>query len=203
MTRRTLVIATRNPGKLREFRRLLGDLPLELVSLEGVAAKTCLEETGESFEENAVLKAVGYSKVTGALTLSDDSGLEVDALRGEPGVHSARYAGLNQTDEGRNRYLLTELEGVPAGRRTARYRAVLAMADPAQPGIPPITVEGVCEGRIAESPAGENGFGYDPLFWVDRLGRTMAQLSADEKDAISHRGIAARKMAVILRELIG
>ncbi len=202
MERRLLVIATRNAGKLREFRRMFDRLPLRMAGLDDLGVEIEIEETGATFEENATLKAQGYMRATGHLTLADDSGLEVDALDGEPGVHSARYAGPDGTDEERTEKLLRRLNGVSAERRTARYRVVLALADPARPDEPPITVHGVSEGRIADAPAGDNGFGYDPVFYVDRYRRTMAQLSADEKDAISHRGVAAREMVGLLSRMV-
>ncbi len=213
---RRLVIATRNPGKLREFRRLFNGLPYEVLSLEDVGIEAEVEETGSTFEENAILKALAYAAMSGELTLADDSGLEVDALEGGPGVNSARYSG--QGDKANNRLLLKSLRGVEGKSRSARYRVVLALVDPDAPGGPPVTpvmpvtVEGVCEGVIASAPAGDNGFGYDPLFCVSLPGvsspgyfggRTMAQLSAQEKDSISHRGVAARAMASVLRGMAG
>ena len=202
MERRLLVIATRNAGKLREFRRIFDRLPLRLVGLDDLGVEIEIEETGTTFVANAILKAQGYMQATGRLTLADDSGLEVDALDGDPGVHSARYAGPEGNDAERTQKLLRLLSGVPAEQRTARYRVVLALADPARPDELPITVHGVSEGRIADAPAGESGFGYDPVFYVDRYGRTMAQLSAAEKDEISHRGMAAREIAVLLSRMV-
>jgi XTP/dITP diphosphohydrolase len=202
MERRLLVIATRNAGKLREFRRIFHRLPLRLAGLDDLGVEIEIEETGATFEENAILKARGYMRATGRLTLADDSGLEVEALDGEPGVHSARFAGPDSTDEERTQQLLRRMSGVPAEQRTARYRVVLALADPASPDEPPITVHGVSEGRISDAPAGSSGFGYDPVFYVDRYGRTMAQLTDNEKDAISHRGAAARAMAELLSRMV-
>ncbi len=204
---RTLLIATRNRGKLREFRRLFGGLSYVVVSLEDVGIDADVEETGATFEANAILKARAYAEVSGELTLADDSGLEVDALDGEPGVRSARYSGHG--NEANNDLLLRNLQGVEEAKRSARYRVVLALVDPnADPGAPagpatPITTEGICEGVIADSPVGDNGFGYDPLFSVYGHARTMAQLSADEKDSISHRGTAARAMVAILKSMAG
>lgn len=208
---RKLVIATRNRGKLREFRRLFDGLPYKLVGLEDIGIGTDVEETGSTFEENAILKALAYGAMSGELTLADDSGLEVDALGGDPGVQSARYSGLG--DEANNALLLKNLRGVAAKDRAARYRVVLALVDPripgasrpsaatGQPASGPLTEQGVCEGVIADAPAGDNGFGYDPLFYVSSYGRTMAQLTAEEKDSISHRGMAARAMASVLVEM--
>ena len=198
-----LVVATRNRGKLREFRRLFDGLPYEVLSLAEAGIDADVEETGSTFEENAILKAREYAGMSGELTMADDSGLEVDALGGEPGVRSARFSG--QGDEANNRLLLDRLSGVDGDSRTARYRVVLALADPAAPSstlpVTPVTVEGACEGVIGTAPAGDNGFGYDPLFYVSTYARTMAQLTPEEKDAVSHRGIAARAMARVLEEL--
>ena len=187
---------------------MLDGLPYEVLSLEDVGIKADVEETGSTFEENAVLKARAYAAMSGELTLADDSGLEVDALDGGPGVKSARYSG--QGDEANNDLLLKSLRGVEGESRSARYRVVLALVDPDAPGGPavtPVTEEGVCEGVIADAPAGDNGFGYDPLFFVSPPGsfggRTMAQLSADEKDSVSHRAVAARAMASVLRRMAG
>jgi XTP/dITP diphosphohydrolase len=201
---RKLVIATRNPGKLREFRRLFDGLPYEVLSLGDIEIEVEIEETGSTFEENAILKARAYAALSEELTLADDSGLEVDALEGDPGVNSARYSGHG--DAANNDLLLLNLRAVEAGSRTARYRVVLALLDPYGPGglpVTPVTAKGVCEGVIARAPAGDDGFGYDPLFFVPSHRRTMAQLSAEEKDAISHRGMAARAMASVLRGMAG
>ena len=201
------MIATRNRGKLREFRRLFGGISYDVVSLKEMGIDADVEETGTTFEANAILKARAYAEMSGELTLADDSGLEVDALGGEPGVRSARYSG--QGDESNNDLLLRNLQGVEGAKRSARYRVVLALVDPnASPRAPggraiPVTTEGICEGVIADSPAGDNGFGYDPLFYVHGYARTMAQLSAEEKDSISHRGAAARSMVAVLKRIAG
>src|SRR5581483_3817874 len=158
-----LLIATNNPGKVREYRELLGDLGLELVQLQDVGITDDVEETGTTFAENARLKAVTYARQSGLLVLADDSGLEVDALDGEPGVYSKRYAGAGKTDAERNQYLLDKLRGVPAAQRTARFRCAIVIADPQGSTW---TTEGTCEGSIAFEPRGTNGFGYDPIFIV-------------------------------------
>ena len=199
--RPVLVVATRNAGKLREFRRLFADLGADIVGLEEAGIAGEVEETGETLEENARIKAAGYARMSGGLVLADDSGLEVDALDGAPGVRSARYGGERLSDDERARFLLGRMKGVTGGRRTARFRAVLAMAGPGA-GPEPVTVEGVLEGAIADRPLGSNGFGYDPVFWLPERGRTVAELSPEEKDAISHRGRAARLALPILRELL-
>lgn len=197
MTR--LLIATNNPGKLREYENLLADLPLTLTwpGQEGIELE--VEETGESFRENAILKARAYARASGLLTLADDSGLEVDALGGEPGILSSRYAGPEADDEDRMRLLLRKLEGVPWEERTARFRCVIALATP-QGEV--WTTEGSCEGIIAFEPRGEHGFGYDPVFYLPQFGRTMAQLPPELKNRISHRARAAEKARAILRELM-
>jgi XTP/dITP diphosphohydrolase len=183
-----LLIATHNRGKKAEYAQIMQDLDLELVTLADAGVDLVVEETGSTYAENALLKARGYAAATGLLTLADDSGLEVDALNGEPGVHSARYGGEDATDEDRYRLLLRRLEGVPEVRRTARFRCVIALVWP--DGAEEL-VEGVCEGRIATAPAGEHGFGYDPVFYVSEYGRTMAELPPEVKNRISHRGRAA------------
>jgi len=193
-----LLIATNNPGKLREYEELLAGLPLELTSPAREGLSLEVAETGESFAENARLKAVAYARASGLLTLADDSGLEVDALGGRPGVHSARYAGEGADDEERYRLLLEEMRGVPWEKRTARFHCVIAIATPEGEVR---TAEGTCEGIIAFEPRGEHGFGYDPVFYLPQHGRTMAELEPRAKNRISHRARAARKAREILREL--
>jgi XTP/dITP diphosphohydrolase len=195
-----LVIATRNPGKVREFRQLLDGLPFRVMSLDDLGIEIEVEETGTTFAENAQLKAEQYHAASGELTLADDSGIEVDALDGRPGVHSARYVRPDQTDEeGRDR-MLEELIDVPGWKRQARYRAVIAIVGRATGGEVHL-FEGACEGAIAHGPIGDGGFGYDPIFWLVGERRTMAELSATEKDAISHRGIATREAVSYLKTL--
>lgn len=189
-----LLIATNNEGKLREYRELLGGLPLSLITPAEMGIKLRVEETGRIYEENAILKATAYARASGLLTVADDSGLEVDALNGEPGIFSARYGGLN-TDEERYRLLLRKLKGVPWEKRTARFRCVIALAWPSGKVV---TFEGVCEGVIAFEPRGTHGFGYDPVFYLPNLGRTMAELSPEEKNRISHRARAAAKLKQFL-----
>jgi XTP/dITP diphosphohydrolase len=193
-----LVIATRNPGKAREFQQLLQDLPFRVMSLEDVGVDIEVEETGNTFAENASLKAEKYHAASGELTLADDSGIEVDALDGAPGVYSARYLRPGQTDEEGRDHLLAQMVDVPGWKRQARYRAVIAIVGGAS-GTGPQLFEGACVGAIAHGPIGDGGFGYDPIFWLVAERRTMAELSAQEKDAISHRGIAARKAAAYLQ----
>jgi XTP/dITP diphosphohydrolase len=182
-----LVIASKNRGKIREIREICADLPVEFVEVDGLPD---VIEDGAGFLENARKKAVEIARHTGCWALADDSGLEVDALNGAPGVRSARWSGGG--DEANNDKLLRELEGVPDGRRTARYRAVVVVADPL--GAVLAEAEGNCEGRIGRERRGSGGFGYDPLFEVPSHGCTMAELSAEQKHAISHRGRALREL---------
>ena len=200
--RPTLIIATRNPGKLREFKRLLSGLEAELIDLDRAGVSDEVAETGATFEENACIKASAYSAMTESLVLADDSGLEVDALEGAPGVQSARFGGSGLTDRERADLLLERLGDVPGERRGARFRAVLAIAGPAV-GPEPVTVEGRLEGAIARRPAGSSGFGYDPVFWLPDRGRMVAELLPAEKDEVSHRGRAARRALPVLRRLLG
>ncbi|MBI3099503.1 MAG: XTP/dITP diphosphatase [Planctomycetes bacterium] len=191
-----LLLGTRNLHKIREITAILAGLPLTLHDLREFPRAPEVEETGATFRANAELKARTWAAVTGLPTLADDSGLEVDALGGRPGVTSARYAGPGADDGANNRKLLEEMAGVPAGRRTARYRCVIVVAAPA--GLL-ACAEGTCEGRMAESPRGDGGFGYDPLFLIAPVfTRTMAELPAEEKNRISHR---ARALEAIRGEL--
>ena len=196
-----LLVATHNEGKVREFSRMLSDLPLSVVGLHDLGITMDVEETGETFEENAVLKARAYEQASGELTLADDSGLVVDALDGEPGVKSARYGGEGLDDEGRVALLLDNMKHLPGWGRTARFVAVLALVgDDVPTGL--MTSEGTVEGAISHQPIGENGFGYDPVFWLASHAKTTAQLSGAEKDAVSHRGAAFRGLRATL-EAIG
>jgi len=193
-----LLVATNNPGKVREYRELLAGLPLELTWLGELGLDLHVEESGETFRENAVLKATAYARASGLLTLADDSGLEVDALEGAPGVRSARYAGPGATDEDRYRLLLRQMADVPGDRRQARFRCVVAVADP-QGEV--WTADGTCEGVIAREPQGSHGFGYDPTFYMPELGCTMAELPEEEKNRISHRARAAQGIRAVLARL--
>jgi XTP/dITP diphosphohydrolase len=194
-----LLIATNNAGKVSEFRDLLEGCGWELVTPAELALDLTVDESGQSYRENATRKAVQYARASGLVALADDSGLEVDALGGRPGIFSARYAGPNRTDEERVQALLSELRDVPDEQRSARFRAVIAIADPDGRVE---TAEGVVEGRIAHAPRGANGFGYDPVFVLPGRGLTMAELPANEKHAISHRGVAARKARAVLDEML-
>jgi XTP/dITP diphosphohydrolase len=183
----TLALATRNPGKVRELRALLAGLALDLRALDEFPQVPPLPETGDTFAANATSKALTVARLTGHVALADDSGLEIDALAGAPGVASATFLGPAATDADRNRWVLARLRGLPDSRRTARYRAVVAVADPN--GVVR-TFEGTCDGRIAREPRGIEGFGYDPIFFLPAYGRTMAELTPELKNRISHRAAA-------------
>jgi XTP/dITP diphosphohydrolase len=197
-----LLVATNNPGKVREYEELLVDLPrppqITFPAQEGLALDVA--ESGETFEENARIKALAYAQASGLLTLADDSGLEVDALGGEPGVRSARYAGPHASDADRYRKVLDVLTGIPAGHRSARFRCVVALA---LPNGRIYTDEGRCEGEIGFAPRGEFGFGYDPVFIVEGMGgHTMAELRPALKNQISHRARAMMAARPILVRLL-
>jgi XTP/dITP diphosphohydrolase len=185
---RRALLGTSNPHKLDELRAILGDLPLTLLSLDDVAPVPEVEETGATFAENAILKATAYASASGLLTLADDSGLEIDALGGEPGIYSARWAGVGTPYSERFRLILERLAQTPESGRVARYCCVIAIAGPE--GLL-ATAEGVLEGAIATAPRGEGGFGYDPIFYLPACGKTVAEIPADVKNHISHRALAA------------
>lgn len=187
-----VVIATKNRGKVKDFETLFHPLGYEVVTMFDVAPNMEIEETGTTFEENAILKAEALSEALGKIVIADDSGLAVDALNGEPGVYSARYAG-DHDDDANIVKLLANLEGVTD--RTARFVCVMAVAAPNQATY---TVRGECVGEITTAKQGENGFGYDPIFYVPHLHKTMAQLTAEQKGEISHRGNALRKLQTML-----
>jgi XTP/dITP diphosphohydrolase len=194
---RSLLLATTNRHKLEEFRAIFADLPFHLLSLNDLKLDMDVEETGTTFAENARLKALAYAQASGMLAFADDSGLEIDALGGAPGVSSARFLGPDASYEERFRYILEQLQGLPMERRTARFRCVIALAEPSGYYR---SVAGVVEGVIAAAPRGEHGFGYDPIVLIPELGKTMAELTPEEKNRISHRGRAARLARVLLEE---
>lgn len=194
---RRLVFATRNRGKLAELHQLLALDGVELLGLDDIEVPE-IEETGATFAENATAKAQGVMQATGLPALADDSGLEVDALDGAPGVRSARYAGPDASDADRVALLLRNLGGVPTERRTARFRCVVAFVDPAAPDQVSLH-HGSCEGRIIEQPRGSSGFGYDPVFYVEELGQTFAEAAPADKNRLSHRGQAMRGLVQELR----
>ncbi|NRD76037.1 XTP/dITP diphosphatase [Bacillus sp. BRMEA1] len=190
-----VIIATKNAGKAKEFEQIFAK--------RGIAVKTLLDfpeipdvdETGTTFEENATLKAEAVSKALNKMVIGDDSGLMVDALEGRPGIYSARYAGEPKNDLNNTNKLLADLKGVQEENRTARFYCALAVAIPGQETF---TVSGTCEGRILEEPRGTNGFGYDPVFYVPEKEAAMAELSSDEKNRISHRANALKKLDTVL-----
>jgi XTP/dITP diphosphohydrolase len=191
-----LLLATSNQAKVREYKHLLQSLPFELVSLAEQGITTAVSEVGGSLEENARLKATTLAAQSQLMALADDSGLEVDALGGEPGPLSARYAGAGASDRDRLNYLLVRLKGVPWERRSARFRCVIAIATP--DGEVELC-SGECRGVITFEPKGRHGFGYDPVFYLPELGKTMAELPLEIKNQISHRGQAARQACQWLR----
>lgn len=196
-----ILLATTNKGKLKEFQSILKDLPIKIVSLDDIdptlITKIDVKETGDTFEENAIIKATIYGKATKLITICDDSGLVVDALDGKPGVHSKRFG---PTDKARNNKLLTKLEGVPDSKRSARFVCVIAIYDPTTNKI--ITTHGTCEGHITHQPQGQNGFGYDPVFYSRELKKTFAQCNSKEKNQVSHRGKALNKAKKLIHDVL-
>lgn len=194
-----LVLATHNRGKLQELSELLLDLPVEILTLDDFPGLVLPAETGKTFRENALIKAHSVCDETGLAALADDSGLEVDFLAGAPGVHSARFAGESSNDDRNNAKLLHLLAGVPLEQRTARFRCVITLATIAGGQL---WAEGSCEGRIVFEPRGEHGFGYDPLFEVIGLERTMAEVPPDVKHQYSHRGQALQRIKPFVAQLV-
>jgi XTP/dITP diphosphohydrolase len=198
LRRNKLLLATNNKAKVREYKSLLQGIPYVIVTLAEQGITTEVEEVGGSLEENARLKATALAEESRLLSLADDSGLEVDALGGEPGPLSARYAGEGASDKERVSYLLAKLQGVPREERTARFRCVIAIARP--DGMVELC-SGECPGFIAMAPRGDQGFGYDPVFYLPELDKTMAELPLEQKNQVSHRGQAVRKARELLRKL--
>lgn len=194
--RRRLVIATANPGKLREIRSLLANLPFD-VCCQSALSVAPVEETGSSFLSNALLKARHAAAATDAAAIADDSGIEVDALGGAPGIRSARYAGAMADDAANNAKLIAALAGKPMTQRRARYRCAVVFVDGPHDPVP-LSAEGVWEGYILDAPRGSGGFGYDPYFWLPDLERTVAELAPEEKNRRSHRGMALRSLRDLL-----
>ncbi len=194
---RTLVLATKNRDKIREIREILADLPIEIKSTEDFPGMPDVVEDGATLEENAVKKAREFHQFTGLPALADDTGLEVEALNGAPGVYSSRFAGEEASYADNREKLLREMAHIPDGKRDARFRCVVAFVD----GEQVLTVEGIVRGEITRTPAGSDGFGYDPVFYVPELGRTFAEIDLNTKNQISHRGIAFRKMKEKLKAL--
>ncbi len=200
MRHKKLLIATHNQGKVAEFVSLMGESGIAWLSLADAGITLDVAETGATLLENAQLKAEAYARAAGLLTLADDTGLEIDALGGEPGIYPARYGGEGLTSVERYQLALEKMRGIDLANRTARFKCVIALAHP-QKGLLDFA-EGMCEGKIAQVPAGDRGFGYDPIFMPAGGNRTFAQMAGGEKDAISHRGKALRTMAAILRQQI-
>lgn len=195
-----LLIATKNNGKIREIQELLANIPVKIRTLNEFEEIIEPEETGATFAENAILKANYYAQRTGILALADDSGLKVAALNGAPGVFSARYAGKNATDAERIKKLLLEMNQVSGENRDGQFVCAMAIVD--KNGASKCLVEGVCEGRIAFSPAGKNGFGYDPVFIPKGFSETFGEISKEIKQKISHRALASLKIVGFLRDFI-
>ena len=186
-----IVFATGNAGKMREIKRILGDLGVEIVSMKEAGIATDAEENGKTYEENALIKARAVAALTGDCVLADDSGLEIDYLNKEPGIYSARYMGEDTSYRIKNANLIERLEGVPDEKRTARFVCAIAAV---LPNGKELTVRATLEGRIGYEEKGEGGFGYDPIFYVPELQKTTAELTEDEKNSVSHRGKALRLM---------
>lgn len=197
--KKKIVFATGNPGKIREIKEILADLDVEVLSAKEMGIDLSVDENGTTFEENAILKAKATAAVCNEIVLADDSGLEIDYLNKEPGIYSARYMGEETSYSEKNANLVARLTGVPDEKRTARFVCVIAAVFP-DGEIK--TTQGVIEGRIGYGEKGSNGFGYDPIFYVPELGRTTAELGDSEKNEISHRGKALRKMKEELRKRI-
>ena len=196
---RRIIFATGNQNKMIEIRQILGDLGWDILSMKEAGISADIIEDGTTFEENALIKAQAVAEYCDDIVLADDSGLEIDYLNKEPGIYSARYAGEDTSYDIKNQLLLDRLAGVPRDQRTARFVCAIAAAIPGQE---PIVVRGTIEGYIGDKPAGENGFGYDPIFYVPDLNCSTAELSPEDKNACSHRGNALRAMRDKLKELM-
>jgi XTP/dITP diphosphohydrolase len=194
-----LLLATNNPGKAAEFRALLADCGWDVVTPAQIGVDIDVDEAGSDYHTNAKIKAQAFAEASGLVALADDSGLEIDALSGRPGPFSARYAGPAQTDQQRSALVIEQMKGVPPEKRGARFRCVIALAEPAGRLR---FCEGECRGLVAEEPSGQGGFGYDPVFYLPERGLTMAELPPQEKNAISHRGRAAKKACALLKEML-
>lgn len=196
----TIIFATGNQNKLKEIREIVKDLPFEIKSLKELNIDIPIDENGATFEENACIKVKTIMDATGCMVMADDSGLEVDYMGKEPGVHSARFLGEDTSYDIKNQYIIDQLKDAKGDERSARFVCAIAFG---QPGKEIITTRGVMEGQIHTKIAGTNGFGYDPIFFLPEYGKTSAEISPEEKNAISHRGKALRQMQSILRELFG
>lgn len=192
-----IVVATQNKGKVKEIKEILANLPVEVKTMGEAGIDIDVEENGTTFEENAMIKAEAISKLTNALVIADDSGLEIDYLNKEPGIYSARYLGKDTPYDIKNQIIIDRLEGVPKEKRTARFVCAMALAEA---GKETVTTYATIEGYIGDHAEGENGFGYDPIFFVDELGTSTASLSLEAKNEISHRAKALRAMVVKIKE---
>jgi XTP/dITP diphosphohydrolase len=197
-----LLVATTNPGKFAEVQAFLSGLPLRILSLRDLQNPPTIVEDGATFEENALKKARVFAEYSSLLTLADDSGLEVDALNGAPGIYSARYCGEEGNDEKNNDKLLWELKNIPDEKRTARFVCALALCAPKSHGMKQWIVREACEGRIAFERRGSAGFGYDPLFFYPPFGKTFGEIDRETKASVSHRGQALKRLAAILPSLV-
>ena len=196
--KKKLIFATGNPGKLKEIKAVLGDLGYDIVTMKEAGIDIDIVEDGETFEDNALIKAKAVCQASGCLAMADDSGLEVDAMNKEPGVYSARWMGYDTSYDIKNQAIIDKLEGVPDEERTARFVCACAAVFPSGEEL---VVKCNMEGRIGYEIAGENGFGYDPIFYLPEYGKTSAEITPEEKNAISHRGKALRKMAELLKKM--
>lgn len=195
--KKRVIVASGNQGKIKEIREILAPLDLEVVSMKDAGIEVDVEETGQSFEENALLKAKGIATLTDDLVIADDSGLEIDYLNKEPGIYSARYLGRDVSYDVKNQNLLDRMEGVPDEKRSARFVCAVAAI---LPNKKELVVRGVMEGRIGYEIKGEYGFGYDPIFYLPEYGKSSAEIFPEEKNKISHRGKALQKMFLLLKE---
>lgn len=194
-----IIFATTNEGKMKEIRMILGDLGVEILSLKDAGIQADIIEDGKTFEENAIIKASAIQKISGGIVLADDSGLEVDYIGGEPGIYSARYMGEDTSYDIKNQNIIDRLKDAEGSERSARFVCAIAAAFP-DGSIK--TTRAVIEGRIGYEICGEGGFGYDPIFYIPELGKTSAEISADEKNQISHRGKALREMKEVIRKMM-
>ncbi len=195
-----IVVATQDKGKIKEIREVLKGIDVEILSLDEIGLEIEIEEDGRTYSENAVKKAAEVAKRSGKISLADDSGLEIDALNGKPGINSSRFAGINADDREKNLKILEMMKDVPNGKRGARFRCVIAVAEP---NGKLYTCEGVCEGEIAESIRGDKGFGYDPIFIIPEYGKTFGELGPEVKDKISHRAKALEKAKELIKRVQG
>ncbi|MBS4216967.1 XTP/dITP diphosphatase [Bacillus sp. FJAT-49711] len=196
--KKQVIIATKNRGKAKEFETLFSTLDFEILTLLDLQHAPDVEETGNTFDENAIIKAEAISNMTGKIVIADDSGLVIDELDGRPGIFSARYAGEDKNDEANIDKVLFEMKDVPEEKRTARFFCALAISGPS---METVVVNGKCEGIILNERQGENGFGYDPIFYVEDSGKSMAEMSSNEKNKMSHRAAALRNLKPVIEEL--